>query len=358
MRKSALTVAALAVCAVSLVAEEVAVTPASTDIAGLLNTNAYVSHFGFTKREIDRGEIDCTNDYALAALDNDEVTYGKFVNLGKDVDLVDTPLEFALLSYYSQPVINIRPVAADAILPANDPKLSDLKLGAAVFQDMQVLRFLGNTDAVGCHEGILQHSIINRGNVSRAEIEAYYKNGIRSLIADAVNVEFNKISIPLYRYDAVLTRTTGSQYILSYKDVNDVVKELTAPSLDALSSVMSRSGDFIPSDIDTVRSQAALIPAVKLGKQSLDEITEILTKFYTSPGQSTYNYVRDVYFLYDITELASRDAFFGIVRGAYYDTLDSLNTALAQRVSNDASQQRSAAALTRDQQRRLVSLRE
>ena len=349
MRKLSFTVAALAVCAVSLVAEEVSVTPASTMAeVSLLNVGNYSKLFL-------NGGGRPDSKYFRVATDED---WEKIASLGgEDLGNIDTPLEISLLSYAAG-VIDIRPVAADAILPANDPKLSDLKLGAAVFQEIQILRFLGNTAAVGCHEGILQHSIINRGNVSRAEIEAYYKNGIRSLIADAVNVEFNKISIPLYRYDAVLTRTTGSQYILSYKDVNDVVKELTAPSLDALSSVMSRSGDFIPSDIDTVRSQAALIPAVKLGKQSLDEITEILTKFYTSPGQSTYNYVRDVYFLYDITELASRDAFFGIVRGAYYDTLDSLNTALAQRVSNDASQQRSAAALTRDQQRRLVSLRE
>jgi hypothetical protein len=45
--------------------------------------------------------------------------------------LIDTPLEFALLSYYAQPVINIRPPEAAALLPADNPRLFGQKLGVA-----------------------------------------------------------------------------------------------------------------------------------------------------------------------------------------------------------------------------------
>jgi hypothetical protein len=158
---------------------------------GLLNVNSYVSNFGFTKQEIDRGEIDCTNDYALVGLDNDEITYSKFVNLGKDVDLVDTPLEFALLSYYSQPVVNIRPIEAKSALPVN--KTSELKLGSAVLKELSELKFLdpNNRDAVGRYEGILTF-ITDRGNATRVEIESYYRQGIGSLVAEVVREELNE----------------------------------------------------------------------------------------------------------------------------------------------------------------------
>jgi len=117
-----------------------------------------------------------------------------------------------MLSYYSPPVMNIRPVLADTVLPANNPKQADLKLGAAVFQEIQILRFLGtsagseNTAAVGRHEGMLRF-ITDRGNVTRAEVETFYRNGIRGLISDTVDEEFNKISWLLgNKYNAVLTR--------------------------------------------------------------------------------------------------------------------------------------------------------
>ena len=98
---------------------------------------------------------------------------------------VDTPLEISLLSYYAG-VVNIRPVEADKILPAKNPKLADLKLGAAVFQEAQLLRFLGNTTAAGRHEGMLKF-ITDRGNVSRKDIEAYYKQNIAAYVSEVVN---------------------------------------------------------------------------------------------------------------------------------------------------------------------------
>jgi hypothetical protein len=104
--------------------------------------------------------------------------------------MIDTPLEFALLSYYSQPVISIRPVEAKNILPANN-KTSELKLGAAVYQEMRMLRFLGDTAAAGRHEGVLQF-ITGRGNATGAEIEAYYRQHIGALIAAVVDESLKK----------------------------------------------------------------------------------------------------------------------------------------------------------------------
>jgi hypothetical protein len=134
-------------------------------------------------------------------------------------------LEFAIASYYSPNVIDIRPSQADAILPKNNPKLADQKLGAAVFQEIQILRFLGNTAAVNRHEAVLKF-ITDRKNVTRAEVEAFYRNGIRALISDIVD--------------------------------------------EAAKLALARS-------------------EVKLPNNSIQEIKQMFTNFYLSPNQKDYN---------------------------------------------------------------------
>ena len=74
-------------------------------------------------------------------------------------------------------------------LPAGNPRQADLLLGAAVFQELQVLRFLGDTAAVNRHEEVLRF-ITGRGNATRTEVETFYRNGIRGLVSDAVDAEF------------------------------------------------------------------------------------------------------------------------------------------------------------------------
>jgi len=148
----------------------------------MLNVNRYFSYFSIKKEE----DI-ADSDYVWEAKPED---MAKFGNLAGTV-LPDTPLEFALLSYYSQPVLNIRPAEADAILPKNNPKLADQKLGAAVFQEIQVLRFLGDTAAVSRHEAMLKW-ITDRKNATRAEIEAFYRDNIRELVTNAVDEGMQK----------------------------------------------------------------------------------------------------------------------------------------------------------------------
>jgi hypothetical protein len=92
----------------------------------------------------------------------------------------------ALLSYYSPSVVNIRPAQAAEMLPANNPKLSGQKLGAALYQYIQVLRFFGDTAALGRYESMLKF-VQDRNSVTRTEIETYYRNNIRALIISVVD---------------------------------------------------------------------------------------------------------------------------------------------------------------------------
>jgi hypothetical protein len=248
---------------------------------GMLNLNRYAEYFGFQG-----GRVNPNNDYVIGASRTDR---RNFSVLDGSETVLDTPLEFALLSYYSQPVLNIRPAEANAILPANNPRLADQKLGAAVFQEMQILRFLGDTAAVGRHEAVLSF-ITGRGNATRQEIETYYRNGIRGLIAGIVDEEFNEIRFRLDWYNATLTRTSENQYILSYKDVNDAVKELPPTSLEVLlATVRNNRTEFSSNDVNTVRAQAALIPVVAYPRSEIQTIVDELTRFYLSPDRSNFD---------------------------------------------------------------------
>ena len=103
--------------------------------------------------------------------------------LGGELDSIDTPLEIALLSNTTG-VIDVRPVEANRML--GNARQADLKLGAAVYQEMQILRFLGDTAALARHEAVL-HFITERGNATQAQIQAFFSNGIRGLVSDLVD---------------------------------------------------------------------------------------------------------------------------------------------------------------------------
>jgi WD40 repeat protein len=61
-----------------------------------------------------------------------------------------------------------------------------LNVGARAYADLQIARFLGDTAAVNRHEAVLQF-ITGRGNATRAEIETFYRNNVRGLIASVVD---------------------------------------------------------------------------------------------------------------------------------------------------------------------------
>jgi hypothetical protein len=167
------TAVLLALCAAASLAAQT-----DTSAVSLLNVGNYSKFFLNSGGRLD-------SKYSRVASSEDR---GRFRNLGGDPALTDTPLEIALLSTCAG-VVDVRPVEASAML--GNPRQADLKLGAAVYQEMQMLRFLGNTDAVGRHEGILKF-ITDRGNVSGAEIQQYLIDGISA----EVDKQFKNISLP------------------------------------------------------------------------------------------------------------------------------------------------------------------
>ena len=294
--------------------------------------------------------------YTRAVSSEDELRLGA---LSGDLERIDTPLEIALLSNAAG-VVNIRPVQANEML--GTPRQAALKFGAAVLMEIRVLSFLGNTRAVGVHETELKFIIDNNG-VTRAEVETFYRNGIRDLISGIVDEEFNKISLMIRQQDSsyggVLTRNTqNGHYELSYEGYFNgtrQINELSGQTLEALLSALSSSGEFSQAAINTVRAQAALIPAVALSNAALNEVKTILTAFYTNPTVNTYNAVRDIATLYRNTYISTRNAFFLPILASHYAVLSSLNNGLRTKVEDEAN---SAAriTLTQEQQQRLVQL--
>ena len=169
----------------------------------LVGLGGYIELFEGSGRDYSRETyIPVAGDYySKVTTDTARVSLTLFAQLdgnshkwdGDSNKLISTELEWALASYYYADLRDIRPAEADAILPKNNPKLADQKLGAAVYQEIQILRFLADTAAVNRHEAVLKF-ITDRGNATRAEIETYYRNGIRGLVSAVVDEEFNKPS--------------------------------------------------------------------------------------------------------------------------------------------------------------------
>ena len=303
--------------------------------------NNYIKLFSDGAEPKDKNKTRIAGDYYKYVIGDYRDSVTMFAQLDERPNFVDTELEWLYASYYHVAVRDIRPPEADAILPANNPKLVDTILGAEAFQDIQINRFLGNTAAVGRHEGVLKF-ITDRKNVTRAEVEAYYRNGIRSLISDTVDEEFNKVSFYLEAsdYNVVLVRDQKGQYILNYEGYfngNKQTKTLTATSLEALPSAMSKSGDFVPAAIDTVKAQAALIPAVYYEKNNLRILGLIkyaIVKFYETPTQANYDIVKDAYNGLRIMEMSSPLSRAECL--SFENTLKSLHPALAEKVARDA----------------------
>ncbi|GBR73764.1 hypothetical protein NO1_1067 [Candidatus Termititenax aidoneus] len=284
--------------------------------------------------------------------DRDSEIYKKAAALSYRENIPDSVLEIALATYYTS-AINIRPVESDKFLPANDPREADLKLGKEVYQEMQALRFLGNTASVGRYEGMLKF-IIDRGKVSEADIKKFMAKGI----AEEVDAQFNRVSFMIDRnYNAVLTRNpqTG-QYKLSYEGVGHVANELPiVSSLEALSSEMSKSGDFSATAFNEVRAQAALIPAVVIAQGGQTEavqgtITKAITDFYLEPTPARYNVIRDidVLFIKRAYEF-SNDPFFAVLSQMYGRLLVSLSKPISEKISSDTKELPSVLALTQTQ---------
>jgi hypothetical protein len=203
--------------------------------------------------------------------------------------------------------------------------------------------------------------ISDRGNVSRAEIDAYYRQGIAALITEVVDAEFNKIEFGLDKtaqiyYNVVLTRNAQNQYILSYEGYfNGVISTKTLPpanSLDALSREMLNGvnkNDFNQACVNEVRAQAALIPAVIFDKwrnststmvNPYELLTNALVNFYLDPNGRTpigknYDVLSGIYARARLAAITDRDAFIVNMRKSIARTIQSFNKKLFDKIDMD-----------------------
>jgi hypothetical protein len=186
--------------------------------------NAYVAQFGLTNVNWNRPP---------EMYETDPVENAKYATLRGNSQYLDTPFEIALYAYYS-PKADAAPPAAEAILPHNNPRLVDRQLGAAVFQEIQILRFLGDTAAVNRHEAVLQF-ITGRGNATRAEIEAFYRNNVRALVSQIVDEQ-----VAILRENGNATPSVG--VVAEIKNaITDFMREPSAATYRELLSTSRRN---------------------------------------------------------------------------------------------------------------------
>jgi hypothetical protein len=136
-----------------------------------------------------------------------------------------------------------------------------------------------------------------------------------------------------------LTRNPQNGHItLRYESrTRNVNEELSGQTLETLMSALSRSGEFSQDAINIVRTQAALMPAVRLSPSEQGDIKEILAIFYLNPNTGTYNAVRDVHAVYSILRVSSGDnnAMYAHVASSYINAVSVLNNALGSRMISD-----------------------
>jgi len=265
-------------------------------------TNSYAQAFLNTAKYFDlfplsAGETISNNDFIWAAGFND---YKKFAALTGNEGLIDSGLEFALLSFYSQSVIGKRPAGANTILPSSNQVTAGLKIGAAILKELSELQYFTpeNTAAIQRYQEMLSF-VGSTHNITRTQFNQYYRLNIRSLIAEIVNEEFNKICFSISNmaerrwYYMMITRfpSTG-RYTLDYETpaIKPVVHTISADTRESLFSEMSgRTSDFSQSEIDLVRGRAAMIPAVALTDAVCTDAINTISAFYMTMNNTTFS---------------------------------------------------------------------
>ena len=111
-----------------------------------------------------------------------------FGSLTKQENILDSKLEYALISYYSNDIANSRPFEANVILPIEDQKLADLRLASRVYMEMVVLSTDSqlNRTLVPKYNNMISY-ICNRGNISLDDILLFCKNNIEEYIDHIIN---------------------------------------------------------------------------------------------------------------------------------------------------------------------------
>jgi hypothetical protein len=344
MRKLPLTAALLAACAVCLVAQEVPGTSASTFMSdvSLLNTRKYNEYFGFND-----GNINIRSRYILSATKEERDV---FAGLQGKETIIDTPLEFALLSYYSPITIEDATVRAnaDSVLPKNNPRAAGLKLGSAVLKELAELKFLdpSNTAAIGRYEGMIKF-ISDKNGVSRAEMQDYLRQGIAAVVRE----KFNEISFRFENWTNSYASTLSldpktERYTLTYCGhyTGNVVKTISGNGLDGLLTAMKNSPDFDVrgSGFRQIQEEAGHIPAVVYGSWVDKKMTTVdavklaadtVADFYLNPSRDNYELLVGMFGLFD---RKGGDPVAAAGRDAYNKSLAALNAQVREKAGIDS----------------------
>lgn len=245
----------------------------------------------------------------------DKDTRDTFKALDGASGFIDTPEEFITAAYFSPvQIVDASALAAvEAVLPHSDPRTAGLKLGAMWYKKIVEMQFCDptNTAQLANYELAIR-TISERTGVSRADMVTFFRNGIKSVVAEAVDREFNTISFMIEKsgimvssYSSILTLNpqTG-QYTLDYGgyfagSAERQTKTISAASLDALLAEMRRRPeDFNETCIAAVRDNQTLIPGIVFADwklklagnpDCLNMIKEVITNFYLSPTPENYN---------------------------------------------------------------------
>ena len=299
-----------------------------THAQAFLNGSKYIAIFSLKE-----GENISDNNYVWSA---ENENYEVFASLSGKDDLIDTNLEFALLSYFSPAVAKARPAGANVQLPANNARVSGLKLGAAVYKELAEIGFFdsGNTAAAGSYGKMLDY-ISGKNGVTRLQIEQYYRANIKSLVTEIVDDEFNRINFSLTNlsagkmyYMTLIRNPQNSRYTLYYEvpSATAAVKTISAPARESLFNEMrKRTDEFSSSDIDYVRAQAALMPAVAFPAAVHTDAVNVINAFYLNPNADTYSALGAKW-----TELFGQKESGQAAASAFSRALVALNDAMAE----------------------------
>jgi hypothetical protein len=252
--------ALLAACVVlPLAAQEATDTGALTiDISkysnvGLLNTDAYAQNF------INSGTNLTDDTYVMNAKMSNRTEAVRIAGLNGN-KAFDTAEEIALLSATAG-VINVRPVEAAGMLPAGDPALVDLQLGAMLYMKKAAVSFLGGGDPAKYAAEI--KFITDRGIVTEADIINFMVQGIST----EVDNQFKNTLLPPNEIKAI--KDILAIFFLrpntdTFNAVRDVSFIYTVTSI-ALSGEKRKAYEYV-TDVyrDTLRSlSTGLVGAVE-----------------------------------------------------------------------------------------------
>jgi hypothetical protein len=323
-------------CVLSLAAQSGAVDVSKYRNVGLLDVDAYVQNFKNPGTNL----TDTT--YIMNAKMNNKTEANRIARIN-DNGAFDTAEEIVLLSVTTG-VINVRPVEAAEMLPASDPVLIDLQLGAMLYMKKAVVSFLGGGDPAKYAAEI--KFITGWGRVTEADIKDFVRQGIAEVVDEEYHTRVFFLKMGNKSYTTTLTQNSNRSYTIQY-ELNTVENDdeaFTRPNLDALLDELKRRG-FTSGNCDTVRRQSTLFPALSridgvTDKNTIDLIKYLLTDFYTTNDQITklndYKALVAIYNRYNSVLLTSFDAVDSAM-GAMGKAIATLSPELSKIFEKDAA---------------------